>query len=255
MIRFPIIMQFNCRIFFWINICKRANHIQPYYARCSMNWKEPFQYNKTAWKCSRAGPANTRNQGVRRTRMGKGRKAGTWISIDRLKHRLKLISGVNHSKSKMKIIFREHRCLISAARAQPLSTHVSYTSPICHKALGYRWLWRLTRPLPSPWTKPSCILTLPLAFWNLWAWGSGESHRNPFTGISLPLPQARYPRTEKVASPSVSFLPSLYEATWAWQLRVWQRKRERVEHSAELQPMNLASQKSMILSFPNGDND
>lgn len=41
MIHFPIIMLFNCLIF-WINICKRANHIQHSYARCSMNCKSHF---------------------------------------------------------------------------------------------------------------------------------------------------------------------------------------------------------------------
>lgn len=34
-------MLFNCLIF-WINICKRANHIQHSYGRCSMNHKNHF---------------------------------------------------------------------------------------------------------------------------------------------------------------------------------------------------------------------
>lgn len=41
MIHFPIIMLFNCLIF-WINICKRANHIWHSYVRCSMNHKNHF---------------------------------------------------------------------------------------------------------------------------------------------------------------------------------------------------------------------
>lgn len=33
--------------------------------------QEPFQYNKTAWKCSRARTANTSNHSVTRTSTGK----------------------------------------------------------------------------------------------------------------------------------------------------------------------------------------